>query len=512
MTTPTGNPFVNSILWGGWSWSGTVTYFFDDNSTPWEAVEKAAYRKALAAWASVADVTFTEVFSEGAANLVEHTESEAVIRAGLLGWHETPEDAQFSDQAHGHFNWQQYGYPTHGGTPTWHPAGLVAGGYGYHTYLHELGHALGLAHPHDKGGGSTVMPGVTFGNDQDTGNFNLNQSIYTAMSYVDGWALRQDPFGHGVSDAGYNSGPGAFDIAAMQHLYGANMGTGAGNNTYWIPKHGGWQAIWDSGGNDTLRSSGRGDAVINLGSATLDNSPTGGGALSYIRNAGNNDYFGGYTIAGDFTNVIGNVGGETGVIIENATGGGGDDRIVGNGVANTLRGGRGDDVVNGGSGNDLLAGGTGNDRLSGNNDLDVLIGAGGDDRLYGGGRDDRLSGGNNNDVLVGNGGHDRLDGGAHRDTLHGGGGNDWLRGAGAPDRFVFVPNFGVDRIADMTDDIDTIVFDDALWGGGMTAQQVVDTFAVDIGADIRFVFAGGERLTVLNFADRADLYDDIAFI
>ena len=38
--------------------------------------------------------------------------------------------------------------------------GLEQGGFGFITIIHELGHALGLAHPHDKGGSSSVFPGV----------------------------------------------------------------------------------------------------------------------------------------------------------------------------------------------------------------------------------------------------------------------------------------------------------------------------------------------------------------
>ena len=39
-------------------------------------------------------------------------------------------------------------YSMNGGVPD----GLSPGGYDYITWLHELGHDLGLAHPHDDGG------------------------------------------------------------------------------------------------------------------------------------------------------------------------------------------------------------------------------------------------------------------------------------------------------------------------------------------------------------------------
>jgi len=39
--------------------------------------------------------------------------------------------------------------------------GLAVGGYGFTTILHELGHALGLGHPHDFGGDSHRLAGVS---------------------------------------------------------------------------------------------------------------------------------------------------------------------------------------------------------------------------------------------------------------------------------------------------------------------------------------------------------------
>lgn len=63
-----------------------------------------------------------------------------------------------------------------------------------------------------------------------------------------------------------------------------------------------------------------------------------------------------------------------GTVIENAIGGDGADRITGNGLANILWGGRGDDLLAGGGGDDILKGGAGNDLMDG--------GAGTDSALY----------------------------------------------------------------------------------------------------------------------------------
>ena len=64
------------------------------------------------------------------------------------------------------------------------------------------------------------------------------------------------------------------------------------------------------------------------------------------------------------------------------------DVIRGNGVANRLDGGRGDDAISGLAGNDTLLGNLGNDRLAGGAGVDRLEGGAGRDQADGGtGRD-----------------------------------------------------------------------------------------------------------------------------
>ena len=76
MSHRTGNPRIDSILWGGQHWpSGggsttNLTYYFD-NTISWLTTEKIAYKAALQSWANVAKLSFTEVFSASSANFVE---------------------------------------------------------------------------------------------------------------------------------------------------------------------------------------------------------------------------------------------------------------------------------------------------------------------------------------------------------------------------------------------------------------------------------------------------------
>ena len=134
------NAYIDALVGDGWHWSGTITYFFDNDVSIWTAAEKAAYRSALQSWANVANITFQEVFVESEANLVEHSEPSSNM-PGDAGQHATPNMATKTHVAQGRFNYEAYGNDK---IPTYNEAGLVKGGYGYETFVHELGHALGL--------------------------------------------------------------------------------------------------------------------------------------------------------------------------------------------------------------------------------------------------------------------------------------------------------------------------------------------------------------------------------
>ncbi|MEW9918255.1 DUF4214 domain-containing protein [Marimonas sp. MJW-29] len=206
------------------------------------------------------------------------------------------------------------------------------------TMIHEIGHALGLAHPHD---GPAVLPGV--GNQDDKGDLNLNTEFTTRMSYVPG----ESPLHPGLNIYGEANTFGAIDIAALQLLYGANTQTGLGDTVYGDTRN--LVTIWDNGGTDRIDFSFATEAAaIDLRAATLAFEAGGGGYLSYVASQNGTVADGGYSIA-------------YGVVIEEALGGAGNDRVTGNGADNLLSGNGGDDVIDGSGGNDILNGGAGRD-------------------------------------------------------------------------------------------------------------------------------------------------------
>ncbi|HEV8035506.1 M10 family metallopeptidase C-terminal domain-containing protein, partial [Yoonia sp.] len=265
------------------------------------------------------------------------------------------------------------------------------------------------------------------------GDFELNQTVYTIMSYNGGWnGASPTTFAYG--DA---ASPMALDIAMLQELYGANDNYNNGNNTYELASANaagtGWVAIWDTGGVDTITYSGTRDAVIDLRPATLEYGVGGGG---FISNAAGIQ--GGFTIA-------------NGVVIENAIGGSGNDILVGNDADNVLTGnggndlligGRGNDTLNGGAGNDDIFGGAGNDMIDtgsnndvadGNSGNDTIITSGGTNTFYGSSGNDQITGGTGADTIFGGSGNDQIAGGGGNDTLFGGRGNDIIDGGSGSD-------------------------------------------------------------------------------
>ena len=233
------------------------------------------------------------------------------------------------------------------------------------TFLHELCHAVGLKHPHEQGlEGQPRFPGLKNRSNayRDKGTHGQNAHPYTQLSYVDKGA-RNGYVPRAIEDHGFLMSLGALDIAALQWIYGVNSDYASGPNVYYLPtsneEGAGWKAIWDAGGDDRIDGSQAISPVtIDLRNATLDQSEYAGGHISSVEGV-----YGGFTIARDWNGT--DLETSAGLcIIEHATGGVADDRLIGNMASNRLRGRQGDDILFGGiGGRDVLIGGRGRDQF-----------------------------------------------------------------------------------------------------------------------------------------------------
>lgn len=310
----------------------------------------------------------------------------------------------------------------------------VGGGF-YEVLLHELGHKLGLKHTFEAEGNFPALDDA------------LDNSIYTVMSYTGAAG--------GVKATTYS----VLDVQALQHLYGANLSTATGNDTYHFDYSNNakfLQTIWDAGGTDTISLTGNG-VTFSLVSGVINSNANGVGSISIAYNA----------------------------VIENLIATTGNDVITGNSANNHLRGqagndnltgAEGDDRLDGGVGADTMYGGSGNDTYVRNSNLDVIIeledqgidtvestmsyilinhlehltltgtqvvvGRGNslDNTITANNAGNQLFGSTGNDTLVGGSGADLLDGGVGADTMRGGLGND-----------TYVRNLSSDVIVELAD-------------------------------------------------------------
>ena len=281
--------------------------------------QQAAVKFALEEFSEIANITFEEV-------------AETAAEVGTMRFGFTDYDMQIPDDGGDAWGWA---------SPPWNSAAAgdiwintrsqdlnwaKGSSQNFTSLLHEIGHALGLAHPFEGDDRLTK--------DQDFKN-------YTVMSYTE--PKDADGTLTAWSDGNYliSSTPMVYDIAAIQYLYGASSHN-AGDTVYkYDPDTPFAEAIWDSAGYDTL------DLSDFTKACRISLVP---GAYSTI-------------VCNDWT-MTDNLGIAFGAVIEKAIGGSGDDIIIGNSVNNTLYGGLGDDTLTGGAGNDILVGGTGIDTFS----------------------------------------------------------------------------------------------------------------------------------------------------
>ncbi|WP_157961952.1 M10 family metallopeptidase C-terminal domain-containing protein [Acuticoccus kandeliae] len=353
-------------------------------------------------------------------------------------------------------------------------ATATTGTYAFRAVLHEIAHALGLKHP-DEAGPFGRLP-----SDIDGSEF----SVMSNRAYPDA-----DPAaGLGIDPSGYAETYMVYDIAALQHLYGANYSDRGDDRYVFNPATRVMQrTIWDGGGHDTY------DFSRYITPVTIDLRPGRWSTTGQEAQLNRTEALGTGATA-----ILANGAVHNALLheeswrsgIEDARGGSAGDTITGNRLANTLDGRDGNDAIHAAEGPDTLAGGPGADTLSGGGGSDSMDGGEDADTLDGGSGDDTLAGGPGGDSLSGDGGSDSIDGGEDADTLDGGGGEDTL--AGGP---------GADRLSG-GDSPDSLVGgdgDDAMQGG-----RDDDTLAGGPGNDTLMGNSGDDRLRGGNGEDRID--------
>ena len=319
-----GNPYIDGLTTEAargqntpvvYTPGSTISYFFDTDVRTWSDTEKAAVRLAWDSWEKLINLNIEETAARESATVLMQITN---LPEGVLAEATAPVDGVVpaTNKTNAAGNALQY---------------ISLGGDSYLTLVHEIGHNLGIYHPHN----STLFPGVTEGGENVLGTNNMNQNIWTTLSYNTGYNLEP------VIDLAFGNamGPMTLDIAAAQFAYGAKAAN-TGNDTYLLPSQNGvgtgWQAIWDTGGVDTLSAAGvTGATTIDLRAASLVGDAPGG----YVSWA--TGIKGGFTIA-------------NGVVVENVIGGAGVDTVTGNDANNSFTGGAGNDIFNGGAGTDTL--------------------------------------------------------------------------------------------------------------------------------------------------------------
>jgi serralysin len=519
---------------------GTITYSFNGLSD----AEKAIAREALDAWTEVSGLKFRQVNNGG----------------DIRFRNDDPDGGAYSYSELGTMRngFREIEYSVINIDANWDAKPISTNSYWFQTYVHEIGHALGLGHAGQYNGEGAI--------DRE---FKYDSWQLSIMSYV---AQDENPNVRG--EYAFLGSLMPADILAIQDIYGENVRANHGDSVYgfksniggplgkmmqaWLDNAPYGQTVWqdnpmaftvyDTGGRDVINVSGAlSGQRINLGEGKVSDfmGVRGGMIIAYdsvIENAlggRGNDILTGNKANNRLEGAAGHdrllgFAGE-----DNLKGAAGQDRLLGGDWNDLLTGGAGDDVLDGGTGTDTavfsaktgvivsllrsgaqqtgegrdslirienLLSGAGHDRLIGNDAANSLNSGLGNDALYGKLGNDLLAGALGNDRLYGGAGNDTLLGGEGRNVLRGEGGNDLLTGGGASD--VLIGSTGADRLngAGGADQLKGEEGNDTLLGGtgndNLSGGSEDDLLIGGAGADVFRFGQGADRIT--DFQDDVD--------
>lgn len=343
-----------SALLSGVKWAGTsLSFSFPDSTSDYAYRGYLSVRDTFApateALASAARAGFEFYASVSGLDFTEFTGAADRDADLMIGRSAAPGTAfayfPFSGDEGGDawFNTRDYNAP-------------VAGDYAWATVLHEIGHALGLKHGHETGGGGALP-------------FALDSHEYSLMTYRSYVGSSGSFYTNGAASGPQT--PMMLDIAAIQRLYGANYDYRAGDDVYAFSPGAGsltvngvmqeptagdviFRTIWDGGGEDVYDLSAFGRALA------IDLAPGGHVDLDRDGTAQRAFLGGGVHAVGHVFNALEHEG-DARSLIEHAIGGSAADVIRGNRAGNRLEGRGGDDTLEGLTGADTLLGGAGAD-------------------------------------------------------------------------------------------------------------------------------------------------------